>query len=152
MREGTVTEPGTVFTCLYCFSPIVSNRRRVQCGSYECRKRWDVAKTSIRTALKRAAGPAIMISPERVIRAAGGICYLCRTALCPLAVYPSPQTTVMDHVVPLSRGGAHSEEALRAVHHHCNLRKSDKLLTALSLPLPPPYKEWADGHLDSVAS
>lgn len=35
----------------------------------------------------------------------------------------------LDHVVPLSRGGAHSEDNLRVAHKSCNSRKSNRLLS-----------------------
>jgi 5-methylcytosine-specific restriction endonuclease McrA len=52
-----------------------------------------------------------------------GSCYLCGD--------PLDQDTHMDHVVPLSRGGAHSYANVLPAHEACNLRKSDRLLTEL---------------------
>lgn len=49
----------------------------------------------------------------------GGTCYLCGL--------PIPDGDLhFDHVIPLSRGGAHTMENIRATHKRCNLSKSDK--------------------------
>lgn len=57
------------------------------------------------------------------IRAAFVDCYLCGHEL--------SGDIHMDHVVPLSRGGAHSTDNLRPTHAGCNLRKNDRLLSEL---------------------
>lgn len=65
------------------------------------------------------------------IYAAHDNCYLCgRTLVNPVH---------MDHVIPLSRGGAHSIGNLLPAHNRCNLRKHDKLLSEL---------DWYRGPVD----
>lgn len=39
----------------------------------------------------------------------------------------------LDHVIPLSRGGAHSEDNIRVTHARCNLKKGTKLVEELDL-------------------
>jgi 5-methylcytosine-specific restriction endonuclease McrA len=51
-------------------------------------------------------------------------CYLCNQHL--------KGEVHMDHIVPLSRNGAHSKENLSPVHGACNLRKGDRLLPELA--------------------
>jgi 5-methylcytosine-specific restriction endonuclease McrA len=48
-----------------------------------------------------------------------GYCYLCGQSI-------NKNQVVYDHVIPLSRGGAHSYDNLRAVHRSCNCRKGTK--------------------------
>jgi 5-methylcytosine-specific restriction endonuclease McrA len=48
-----------------------------------------------------------------------GICYLCGGVIGPSDVH-------YDHVVPLSKGGAHSMANIRATHSLCNLSKADR--------------------------
>ena len=55
----------------------------------------------------------------------GIICYLCGE------VIPLGQRHV-DHVVPITKGGAHSVENLRITHSSCNFRKHNKLVEELS--------------------
>lgn len=53
-----------------------------------------------------------------------GICHICGL--------PVPTNDVhFDHVIPLSRGGAHSMENVAVAHSMCNLRKHNKLLSEM---------------------
>ena len=56
-----------------------------------------------------------------------GICYLCGRLI--------EQDVHYDHVVPLSQGGAHSEDNLRVTHARCNLIKGKKLVEELDMSL-----------------
>ncbi|MFB4265301.1 HNH endonuclease [Nonomuraea sp. GTA35] len=50
-----------------------------------------------------------------------------RCAYCGLPPRPG-EVLEQDHVVPLSRGGAHSEENILPACDTCNVRKSDRLI------------------------
>ncbi len=52
-------------------------------------------------------------------------CYLCSMPI-------EPGNVHFDHVIPLSKGGAHSNENIRATHAHCNLRKNNRLISSLT--------------------
>ena len=54
----------------------------------------------------------------------GIVCYLCGE------VIPIGERHV-DHLIPISRGGAHSVENLRITHARCNLIKHDKLVSEM---------------------
>ncbi len=69
------------------------------------------------------------------IYAAHDDCYLCGKTL--------TNPVHMDHVVPLSRGGAHVTSNLLPTHARCNLRKHDALLSELS---------WYRGPVDIGAA
>lgn len=73
-------------------------------------------------------------SGERVVLADiaardGWTCHLCHEAVDPALTYPSPQSASQDHVVPLSRGGAHDPENVKLAHLSCNVRKGNLLPT-----------------------
>jgi 5-methylcytosine-specific restriction endonuclease McrA len=55
----------------------------------------------------------------------GHFCYICEGAILPHHIIH------FDHVIPLARGGAHSEENIKPTHDACNLRKSDRLPSEL---------------------
>jgi len=62
-------------------------------------------------------------------------------------VYCGAKADTVDHVVPRSRGGAHSWENCVAACSGCNHRKADRLLTELgwklhTTPLPPKGQHW----------
>lgn len=61
--------------------------------------------------------------------------------------YCGSKADTIDHVVPRSRGGAHSWENCVAACSACNHRKADRLLTELgwtlhTKPLPPKGQHW----------
>lgn len=75
---------------------------------------------------RRARKAAAFIGPvdPAMLRSLYPDCYLCGRKL--------SGPVHMDHVVPLSRGGAHSMANLLPTHPECNLRKHDKHLSELS--------------------
>lgn len=76
-----------------------------------------------RRALKAGstAGPAF--TNADVFERDGWVCGLCDESVSPDAVYPDPLSASLDHVVPLSRGGAHSFSNSQLAHLSCNVRK-----------------------------
>ena len=56
----------------------------------------------------------------------------CRKPDC-LGCVPDPMRFEVDHIVPLSRGGAHEQANLQWTHLVCNLRKGTKLPTDTTL-------------------
>ncbi len=52
-------------------------------------------------------------------------CQLCRRLLRMDVVVPHPKAAVLDHVIPLARGGTHEPANVQAAHFLCNSRKSD---------------------------
>lgn len=63
------------------------------------------------------------ISRQRVYVRDEKCCYLCGKKI-------RWELFHLDHVIPLSRGGSHTYDNVRATHAACNLRKSGKLLGA----------------------
>ena len=58
----------------------------------------------------------------------GGVCQLCHEPVDRRCKYPHPRTPVLDHIVPLSRGGLHEAKNLQLAHHGCNDRKQTRAL------------------------
>jgi 5-methylcytosine-specific restriction endonuclease McrA len=56
-------------------------------------------------------------------------CYICGVVVAADLQHPDPMSKSIDHVIPLSRGGAHVDENLAYVHLICNQRKNAKLLS-----------------------
>lgn len=88
-------------------------RRNMRAAQYEARRRAMIKGTRIGR-----------VSYVRLLHSHGMFCYLCRSAI-------SDGELSFDHVVPLVRGGAHTEDNLRPAHILCNRRKNCKLLEEL---------------------
>lgn len=68
---------------------------------------------------------------KKKIVATSQVCGICGNPLDPTQKYPHPLSTVVDHIVPISRGGHPSDlQNLQAAHRWCNRQKADKLFDA----------------------
>jgi hypothetical protein len=55
------------------------------------------------------------------------ICGICHTKIDKKLKWPHPQSPCLDHVIPISRGGADMPDNIQAAHFGCNTTKSNKL-------------------------
>lgn len=55
------------------------------------------------------------------------LCGLCLTPVDPDSRYPDPRSASLDHVQPLSLGGAHTYENVQLAHLSCNLSKGNRV-------------------------
>jgi 5-methylcytosine-specific restriction endonuclease McrA len=55
------------------------------------------------------------------------LCGLCSTPVDPDVCYPDPMSPSLDHVVPLSLGGAHTYENVQLAHLTCNVSKGNRV-------------------------
>lgn len=81
---------------------------------------------SQRRRAKQAQAAVGDVDFKRIWKRDRGVCYLCGRSVDKKDVH-------YDHVIPLSRGGAHSEENLRVTHGRCNLIKGAKLVEELDM-------------------
>ena len=61
------------------------------------------------------------VSRQAITRRDGCTCYMCGRRI-------GKRELVIDHIVPLARGGPHCESNLRVACRLCNARKGDKLI------------------------
>lgn len=54
-------------------------------------------------------------------------CKLCLLPIDPEIAWPDPMSPSVDHVIPLSRGGAHAMHNVQSAHLGCNSSKGDKV-------------------------
>lgn len=77
-----------------------------------------------RRAREAGAGLDSDIDYGRIYRRDRDICYLCGKKV-------KKSERHLDHVIPLARGGSHSEDNLKVTHARCNLIKGTKLVEEL---------------------
>lgn len=84
------------------------------------------ARQSARRALKlaTAVGP---VDYEAILERFGDVCHICSGEIDRDASFPAPLSLSFDHVVPLARGGAHTEANIRPSHLRCNMSKGAKV-------------------------
>lgn len=73
--------------------------------------------------LKTQIGP---VNLNAILQQYGLWCHICGKEI-------SPADLHFDHVVPLSRGGAHVEKNIKPAHSACNYWKNDRLMEELPL-------------------
>lgn len=66
------------------------------------------------------------IAPKDIFERDGYLCHLCLSPCDSTATWPDPLAPTLDHVIPLARGGGHTEENLRCAHWMCNQKKAAK--------------------------
>lgn len=121
---------GKVHACTVCgvqWCNLYGKTRRSQCSD-ECadavRRAWKKRGKSLRRARRRISGETVL--RERVFRRDRWMCRGCgcRTprSLMGLCEDSAPE---LDHIVPLSKGGAHTYENTQLLCRVCNILKSD---------------------------
>ena len=114
--------------------PEERNRNNRLC-SRTCRaKAWSRANPELSQAIKRdaarrrrarIAGVTVEKFTTRDVRMAhGDDCYLCGKHINYKLKFPHPKSPSLDHVTPISAGGAHSVENTAMAHMECNNRKN----------------------------
>jgi len=57
----------------------------------------------------------------------GWKCYICGIFISPSPGYDLPYNATLDHVIPMSKGGDHTYDNVRACCYSCNQKKDDSL-------------------------
>jgi endogenous inhibitor of DNA gyrase (YacG/DUF329 family) len=120
------TNPYIDLSCKYCGQQFKVNYRankRRYC-SEQCAKK---ASKNERRYRKRGQFVAPVYRAE-IYKRDGGICQLCGKKVDMTKEVPHPKAPVLDHIIPLSRGGTHEPKNVQLAHFICNSLKSDKVL------------------------
>lgn len=74
----------------------------------------------------RAGGEAEKVDAALVFERDGFTCQLCGDPLDMTATKRAPLSPSIDHIVPLTRGGAHTYANVQAAHLYCNVSKGNR--------------------------
>lgn len=96
----------------------------------EKRRAYMTAK-AIRRYRAKADSAVETIDSEKIFERDGWVCQLCGEEVDPLTFYPHPESPTLDHIVPLSLGGSHTENNVQLAHFRCNCSKGNRYEVAL---------------------
>lgn len=83
-----------------------------------------------RKARERSASAA-PVDLAKVLEEHGMVCHICGDPITETRG-TKPLSLTFDHVVPIARGGMHTEGNLRPAHHSCNSRKNARLMSEVA--------------------
>jgi hypothetical protein len=95
---------------------------------------YDADQSAADRARKAGATVVVVFSVRSVFERDGWRCRMCGVLLVRDAGDFPPDMATIDHIVPLSRGGAHTVDNAQAACLHCNSAKQDRLEVASSGP------------------
>lgn len=107
--------------CPSCSNPFITLQPEGRYCSLRCQRR---AAKDRRRAMRREAYVA-PVNRRATFERDGWRCQLCDGDVTKDAVVPHPWAPVIDHVVPLARGGTHEPANVQTAHYMCNSIKSD---------------------------
>jgi hypothetical protein len=108
--------------CVRCGDSFV---RRCTTPTGHCSRRcWARDKNAARRALLRALDDGT-VSRWRIFERDGWTCHICGDPVDRNAEVPDLAAPTLDHVVPLARGGRHTETNIKTAHFYCNSVKRD---------------------------
>lgn len=67
-------------------------------------------------------------SPRAVFERDGWVCGICGDSVDPNLRWPDPMSASLDHIIPLSRSGAHTRANTQCSHLRCNISKGNQMV------------------------
>lgn len=83
----------------------------------------------------QAGASLAAVNRTRVFERDGWDCQICGLPIDREAKAPHPSSPSLDHIVPLAKGGPHTEGNCQAAHFLCNVRKGDRPMPSPTLAL-----------------
>jgi hypothetical protein len=119
------------FDCERC-GQVVTTDKHVTRGAYGryCRSCALVKRREryrIKTAKRQKITNPIRISADVIIERDGNVCHLCDSEIDLTLARNSRFGATIDHVVPVSKGGADTLENMRLAHWICNIKKGNRV-------------------------
>lgn len=107
-------------------------RNRARDAEMPARKRYPASSEArdARRRLRKAQNtplPAEVFTRSEIGDRDGWVCQLCGDPVDAELRWPDPESQSLDHVVPISKGGAHSRDNCQIAHLRCNVAKNDQV-------------------------
>jgi hypothetical protein len=105
----------------------IKNYRKRQGAYYKNNKELFKSKHSLRRSRKFGALYEY-IDIYNIYKRDNWICGICGAKVNKRLKYPNPNSPSLDHIIPLSKGGSHTNDNVQISHLRCNLSKGNKIL------------------------
>ncbi|WP_062077674.1 HNH endonuclease [Demequina globuliformis] len=122
-------------TCRACGTEFRGNGKNYSYCSRECFESYRHKANWKHVTARRARVRAATVEPYRredIFERDEWTCGICHGPIDKGEEWPSLASPVVDHIIPLSRGGEHSPANAQAAHNGCNIRKSNKVVEAMA--------------------
>lgn len=129
-RWAKLESPAGMKPCEHCGENSVRNIPRVRfCGGVECvkaRNRERQGRYGHERRARLRGGEWERFKPSEIFDRDGWTCGFCGLPVDANLSHPDPLSVSLDHIEPLSLGGAHSRENTRCAHLGCNVRRGNR--------------------------
>lgn len=126
--EPKVRPPVVERPCPYCGATMRGATRK-QCGSPECRRRFnaDRGRKSMHERRARLNGNEWEpFDPVEVYERDGWTCGICDLPVDRSLIWPDPASVSLDHIIPVSLDGPHTRANTRCSHLGCNSKRGNR--------------------------
>ena len=135
-REKREANPKPVHSgsCEYCgtsVSWVGKQKKRRTCDNESCKSQYAIDRGHARRVKIRGTSTEF-VSRVEIFNRDKWVCQLCSEPIDKDASWPDRDSPVIDHIVPISRGGSHTRDNLQTAHAHCNVVKSDRMEDEIS--------------------
>lgn len=114
--------PWVAGRCTRCGETFVRREAR---SVRHCSNRCQLRDKAARRRALQVGATVDAVSRWRVHERDSWTCHICGDPVDRDAIAPDLAAAVLDHVIPLARGGSHSEDNLKTAHFYCNSVKRD---------------------------
>lgn len=121
--------------CEWCAELFVNNRDAQLTCSTECAEKRRHSRDINKAHRRREHIKAVTVEPVKVMQVYerdNWMCGLCGEPIDQELKWPHPKSVSLDHIVPISKGGAHSMGNTQASHLGCNIAKGNRPDLAVS--------------------
>lgn len=108
----------------------IHSHRLYRAAGKEVREPWGDKRREAyhrRRALRKAASTGVPVRFGEIAERDEWVCGICDKPVDPKTLYPDPMSPSLDHVIPLTKGGAHDPSNVQLAHLVCNTAKGDRL-------------------------
>lgn len=115
--------------CKYCgayYEPSYGDKRRVGCSG-KCTKKYNEQVRKDRERANKYRGAFEKIERPIVYERDGWVCQICGAPTHKTYNNKDMLSPTLDHIIPVSKGGAHVYDNVQCAHLLCNIRKSDAM-------------------------